>query len=165
MELAFHKLKRRFTTTPILGHFDPKKVCMVETDTSDFTLGAVLSQKGDNERLHPVAFHLRKFTLAEINCEIHDKELLAIVDAFKIRRRYLKGAICHELTNTSFSELLLEPQECGQLGWEGRDYRSGGQQQGWDNSESSTWRHRWSSSNIPECLQCVPVRQGIWSRS
>jgi hypothetical protein len=93
MGLAFDELKRRFTTTPILRHFDPRKVCVVETDASDFALGAVLSQNGDDGRLHPVAFHSRKFTPAEINYEIHDKELLAIVDCFKVWRRYLEGAI------------------------------------------------------------------------
>jgi hypothetical protein len=93
MELAFNELKRRFTTTPIIRQFDPKKVCMVETDTSDFALGAVLSQKGDDRRLYPVAFHSRKFTLVEINYEIHNKELLAIVDCFKVWRRYLEGAM------------------------------------------------------------------------
>jgi hypothetical protein len=93
MELAFDELKRRFTTAPILGHFDPRKVCVVETDASDFALGAVLSQKGDNGRLYPVAFHSRKFTPAEINYEIYDKELLAIVNCFKVWRRYLEGAM------------------------------------------------------------------------
>jgi hypothetical protein len=66
---------------------------MVETDASDFALGAVLSQKGDDGRLYLVVFHSRKFTLAEINYEIHDKELLAIVDCFKVWRRYLEGAM------------------------------------------------------------------------
>ena len=55
----------------------------METDTLDFTLGAVLSQRDDENRLHPIAFHSRKFTSAEINYEIHDKELLAVVDSFK----------------------------------------------------------------------------------
>jgi hypothetical protein len=92
MELAFDELKRRFTTTPILRQFDPKKVCVVETDASNFALRAVLSQKGDDGRLHPVVFHSRKFTPVEINYEIYDKELLAIVDCFKVWRRYLEGA-------------------------------------------------------------------------
>jgi len=64
----------------------------METDTSDFAIGAVLSQRNEENRLHPVAFHSRKFTPAEINYEIHDKELLAIVDAFKHWRRYCEGA-------------------------------------------------------------------------
>jgi hypothetical protein len=64
---------------------------IVETDASDFALGAVLSQRDGENRLHPVAFHSRKFAPAEINYKIHDKELLAIVDAFKHWRRYLEG--------------------------------------------------------------------------
>jgi hypothetical protein len=64
----------------------------VETDASDFALGATLSQRGDDQKLHPNAFHARKFSPAEINYEIHDKELLAIVDLFKAWRSYLEGS-------------------------------------------------------------------------
>jgi len=91
-EATFKDLKHRFTTAPILAHFDPAKPVMVETDVSDFALGAILSQRDKEGRLHPVAFHSRKFQPPEINYEIHDKELLAIVDAFKHWRRYCQGA-------------------------------------------------------------------------
>jgi len=64
----------------------------VETDALDFALSAVLSLRDDENRLHPIAFHSRKFSSAEINYEIHDKELLAVVDSFKHWRRYLEGA-------------------------------------------------------------------------
>ena len=89
---AFTDLKNRFTTAPILAHFDPERPVIIETDASDFAIGAILSQRDDNNRLHPVAFHSRKFQPAEINYEIHNKELLAIVDAFKHWRRYCEGA-------------------------------------------------------------------------
>jgi len=91
-EAAFRELKRRFTTAPILAHFDPARPFIVETDASDFALGAVLSQRDEKGCLHPVAFHSRKFQPAEINYKIHDKELLAIVDAFKHWRRSCEGA-------------------------------------------------------------------------
>jgi len=91
-ETAFNDLKKRFTTAPILSHFDPAKPVIIETDASDFAIGAVLSQRDKENRLHPVAFHSRKFSPAEINYEIHDKELLAVVDAFKHWRRYCEGA-------------------------------------------------------------------------
>jgi len=91
IEAAFRELKDRFTSAPILKHFDPEKQCVVETDASDFALGGVLSQQ--HELLHPVAFHSRKFTPAEINYDTHDKELLAIVDCFKHWRRYVEGAL------------------------------------------------------------------------
>ena len=90
---AFKELKTRFTTAPILAHFDATKPVIIETDASDFTIGAVLSQRDEENRLHPVAFHSRKFQPAEINYEIHDKELLAVVDAFKHWRRYCEGAV------------------------------------------------------------------------
>jgi len=89
---AFEELKQRFTTAPVLAHFDPAKPVIIETDASDFAIGAVLSQRNEENRLHPVEFHSRKFQPAEINYEIHDKELLAIVDAFKHWRRYCEGA-------------------------------------------------------------------------
>jgi len=83
VEGAFQELKKRFTTAPILSHFDAQKPVIIETDASDFAIGAILSQWNNEERLHPVAFHYGKFQPAEINYEIHDKELLAIVDALK----------------------------------------------------------------------------------
>ena len=62
----------------------------METDASDFALGCVLSQF-KNKRLHAVAFHSRKLSDAERNYEIHDKELLAILEAFKEWPHYLVG--------------------------------------------------------------------------
>jgi hypothetical protein len=41
--------------------------------------------------MQPVAFFSRKMSAAELNYEIHDKELLAIVEAFKEWRVYLEG--------------------------------------------------------------------------
>jgi len=89
-EEAFEKLKKRFTTAPILSHFYPGRKTVVETDASDFALGCVLSQY-QGRRLHPVAVHSRKLNSAETNYEIHDKELLAIMEAFKEWKRYLWG--------------------------------------------------------------------------
>lgn len=89
---AFEALKMAFTSAPILVRPDFQKPFFLESDASDFALGAVLSQQGKDERLHPIAFHSRKFTAAEINYEIHDKELLAIVDSFQVWRHFLEGA-------------------------------------------------------------------------
>jgi hypothetical protein len=89
---TFETLKKAFTMVPILTHPDFQKLFFLETDASDFALGAVLSQPDKDGRLHPVAFHSRKFTAAEINYEIHDKELLAIVHSFQEWRHFLEGA-------------------------------------------------------------------------
>ena len=79
---AFQLLKTAFTTALVLVDLNFSKPFFMEIDASDFALGAVLSEFGDGEKLHPVAFHSQMFRTAEINYEIHDKELLAIVDSF-----------------------------------------------------------------------------------
>jgi hypothetical protein len=89
---AFQDLKATFTTAPILVHPDFSKPFYIETDASNFAFGAVLSQEGDERRLHPVAFYPRNCFAAEINYEIHDKELLAIVDFFQEWSHFLEGA-------------------------------------------------------------------------
>jgi len=64
---------------------------VIETDTSDFALGCILSQYL-GKRLHPVAFHSQTLNDAERNYEIHHKELLAILEAFREWKHYLLGA-------------------------------------------------------------------------
>ena len=81
-QYAFEELKRWFTKLPILKHYDPDKESYVEADSSDFALGRVLSQH-HNSVLHPVAFYSRKLMPAELNYEIYDKEMLAIVTCLR----------------------------------------------------------------------------------
>ena len=86
-----------FTDETILQSHNPKKKQVVETDASQWAIAAYLSQSEDGKRGKPVAFHSRKLTPAEQNYNIHDKELLAIVDAFKHWRHYLQEAR-HEIS-------------------------------------------------------------------
>jgi hypothetical protein len=84
MEESFEALKERFAIALILTHFDSTKLCIIKSNASDFALGAILSSNNEDRRLHPIAFHSPKFQPAEINYEVHDKELLAIVNSFKV---------------------------------------------------------------------------------
>ena len=95
-QVAFEFLKAQFTKAPVLRHFDPQKEIFLETDASDFAIAGVLSQKHEG-RLHPVAFFSRKFIPAEVNYEVYDKEMLAIVQCFIEWRHYLEGAR-HQIT-------------------------------------------------------------------
>ena len=89
---SFKLLKKRFTTAPILAHFDFEKECILETNSSDNVSAGILSQYGDDGLLHPVAFFSRKHSPQEINYEIYDKELLAIIKSFEEWRPMLEGA-------------------------------------------------------------------------
>ena len=64
---------------------------VVETDTSDYALVAILSAYDTEGASHPITFHSHTFTSLELNYNIHDKELLAIFEAFKRWRHYLEG--------------------------------------------------------------------------
>jgi len=88
---SFDGLKTSFTTAPILRRFDHDRDIVVETDASDFVSTAVLSQYDDEGTLHPVAFFSKKHSPAECNYEIHDKELMAIVQAFEEWRAELQS--------------------------------------------------------------------------
>lgn len=94
---AFKSLKRHFTTAPILQHFNPSQPITVETDASDFAIAGVLNQPNSQGILHPIAFYSRKLDDSEVNYDIYDKELLAIVDSFQVWRHYLQGSK-HQIT-------------------------------------------------------------------
>ena len=91
-EAAFQRLKNAFVSDLILMHFDPEKKIVVEVDASDWVVGGVLSQYDDEGVLRPVAFFSKKHAPAEINYEIYDKELMAIIRAFEEWRSELEGA-------------------------------------------------------------------------
>ena len=59
---------------------------------SDYALGAILStiDPSDNQ-VHPIAFYSQTFMSLELNYDVHDKELLAIFEAFKSWCHYLEG--------------------------------------------------------------------------
>ena len=71
--------------------FNFAKKIIVETDISRIVLGLVLNQPDEEKRLYPVIFYFKKFTASELNYDIYNKKLLAIVNSFKIQRIYLEG--------------------------------------------------------------------------
>ena len=90
---SFKTLKKAFTTTPILEQWIPGSPLIVETDASDYALGAILSTISDSDNeVHPIAFHSRTFRTMELNYDVHNKELLAIFEAFKCWQHYLEGS-------------------------------------------------------------------------
>ena len=88
---AFNSLKKAFTSTPIFTYWIPDAQLIVETDASDYALTAIFSIVNEDNEVHLVVFHSHTFTMVELNYDIHNKELLAIFEAFKIWRHYLEG--------------------------------------------------------------------------
>uniref|UniRef100_A0A803K1K2 Gypsy retrotransposon integrase-like protein 1 n=1 Tax=Xenopus tropicalis TaxID=8364 RepID=A0A803K1K2_XENTR len=90
---AFETLKKEFSSAPILRPPDSALPFIVEVDASEVGAGAVLSQRHPiTNKMHPCAFFSRKFSPAEINYDIGNRELLAVKLAFEEWRHLLEGA-------------------------------------------------------------------------
>jgi RNase H-like domain found in reverse transcriptase/Reverse transcriptase (RNA-dependent DNA polymerase)/Integrase zinc binding domain/Chromo (CHRromatin Organisation MOdifier) domain len=88
---VFEALKHAFVTAPVLAQFDPDKETILETDSSGYCTGGILSQYDEDGLLRPVAFFSKKNTPAECNYEIHDKEMLAIIKCLQEWEAELKS--------------------------------------------------------------------------
>jgi len=80
-EATFLKLTILFTSgkTPIIFDFDQNRPAMIETDASDFALGALPSQQLEDGKIHPCDFISRKLSPVEFRYDVFDKAMLAIV--------------------------------------------------------------------------------------
>ena len=67
---------------PVLYHYQPELETRLETDASDGVVAGVLTQQHGKD-WHPVAFYSKSMSDAERNYEIHDKEMLAIIQALQ----------------------------------------------------------------------------------
>jgi ribonuclease HI len=92
---AFESLKQACVNPPTLATFRSNEPLRMETDASDLALGACITQERDGH-WHPIAYYSRKFSGPEERYDVHDKELMAIVDALEHWRIYAQS--CSELT-------------------------------------------------------------------
>jgi hypothetical protein len=79
----------------------------LKTDALDYIIRMRLTQPGDDGKLRLITFYSYKLIQAELNYNIHDKELLAIVVAFKVWRVYLEGAKHTIIIKTDHKNLMF----------------------------------------------------------
>lgn len=89
-EEAFERLKEALTNAPLLRHFQYGLPTRIETDASDGVASGVLTQL-HGEDWHPVAYFSKTLQNAELNYDIHDREMLAVTLAMKEWRPELIG--------------------------------------------------------------------------
>ena len=84
---SFETLKKACLTAPVLVFADYSKPFLLETDASKHGLGAVLSQKQDDGKYHPVAYGSKSLSVSERKYHSSKLEFLAlkwaILDHFK----------------------------------------------------------------------------------
>lgn len=88
---AFDEIKSRIMQAPILASPDPHKPFIIETDASDYGVGAVLLQKADDGTTHPIAFESKKLSKEERGYPAQEREMLAIIHALRTWRCFIDG--------------------------------------------------------------------------
>ena len=86
---AWEVVKRTLTSDVVLKLPDFNKTFFLQTDASEFALGACLMQPHD-DKLFPVEYYSRTFKDAQLNYAIYDKELLAMQEGMRKFRPYLQ---------------------------------------------------------------------------
>ncbi|OWZ05728.1 reverse transcriptase [Phytophthora megakarya] len=97
---AFTTLKTKIATTPILRHFDETRTPVVIVYVSEWAISASLTQEHDGI-YHPVAFASRTLKANELNYNVTEKEVLALLRILDLYYNLLVGREIRVLTRHS----------------------------------------------------------------
>lgn len=100
---AFNRLKECLTSPPVLLPFDPSCDLVLTTDASSNCIGAVLELHSAGKCLGAVAYMSHLLHDNEIQWPIREKELFAVIFAFRKWRHYLLGS--HVVVQTDHQSL------------------------------------------------------------
>src|SRR5437867_1727832 len=113
-EVAFEELKKRLITSPILAMPNDDGEFRLDTDASNYAIGAVLSQVQNGEE-RVIAYASRTLSRPERNYCVTRRELLAIVYFVKQFRSYLLGReFLIRTDHSALRWLKLTPEPIGQ---------------------------------------------------
>ena len=76
---TFETLRKQITSKPVLRQPQLDQQFEVKVDASGYTIGAVLMQKDETGKRHPVAYFSSTLSKAEQNYDIYTLKLYAIV--------------------------------------------------------------------------------------
>lgn len=88
---AFNELKKKLTSRPVLALYDPNAELEIHTDASKLGIGAILMQRDNKDKLHPIAYYSRQTTMDESKFHSYELETLAVVEALERFRVYVLG--------------------------------------------------------------------------
>jgi len=113
---AFQQLKHALTSAPILVAPCDEGQYVLDTDTSDTALGAVLQQE-QGGTLHLISYASRTLTPAKARYCITRRELLGVVFGLKKYRQHLLGRpIIVRTDHAALAYLMKMPEPVGQQG-------------------------------------------------
>ena len=82
-EKSFRLLKEKLTTTPVLKYPDYNRKFILLTDASKMTLGAILSQKDEDGKEHPIVYDSKTLNKSETNYDTTHLKALAVIWALR----------------------------------------------------------------------------------
>ncbi|OWZ09951.1 reverse transcriptase [Phytophthora megakarya] len=97
---AFITLKTKIATTPVLRHLDETRTPVVIVYASDWAISSSLTQEHDGI-YHPVAFTSRTLKTNELNYNVTEKEVLALLRILDLYYNLLVGREIRVLTRYS----------------------------------------------------------------
>ena len=109
--MAFQELKIKCLTVLMLAFADFKKPFLLETDASIQGLGAVLSQKQDDSRYHPITYTSRGLKGGELKYHSSKLEFLAlkwaVTEQFREYLQYQPFLVCTD--NNPLTYVMTTP--------------------------------------------------------
>ena len=115
-EQAFNVLKIKLIEAPILRYPQFDKEFVLAVDSSQYSIGYVLSQEHDG-KLHPICFGGRALRDNELKWHITDKEGLALVEGIQHFKHYLANNRFIVYTDNVSVKYLQKIKDCqGRLG-------------------------------------------------
>ena len=102
----FMEIKKEFMKKLILKIYQAKLLIRVKTDALDFIVKAYLLQKYKDGVQYLVIYYSQKITPLELNYNIYNKELLAIITALKEQQIFLQGIAEPFIVKTDYKNLM-----------------------------------------------------------
>ena len=110
---VFQQLKLELMKAPVLAFADYSKPFMLETDASKDGLGAVLLQKGEDEKYHPIAYGSKALSKSEKNYHSSKLEFLAlkcaVTEHFREYLQYSSKPFLIRTDNSPLTYVMMTP--------------------------------------------------------
>ena len=107
---SFNQIKEKFSSAPVLIHFNEKLLLKLDTDASQYGIGAIISHILSFGEERPIAYASRTLSKSERNYAQIEKEAISIIFGVKKFHQYLCGRKFLLVTDHKQLTTLLGPK-------------------------------------------------------
>lgn len=110
-QTAFDKVKDLLMSAKVLVHYNSTYPVYLNTDSSSYGVGAVISHEMPDGSQRPIAYASRTLSSAEKKYPQHEKEALSIIFGLKKFNQYLYGRHFHLVTDSKPLVSIFNPNK------------------------------------------------------